>query len=107
MRLVTYLSSGDERLGFLSGEEIIDPLLALPRASDEERAWFADSVSFIRSGDKGRRIAEHILREAPKEARFALDKVTLRAPIRPSTVLCSGSNYRDHNEEKANTPIGG
>ena len=27
--------------------------------------------------------------------------------MRPSTLLCSGSNYRDHNEEKANTPISG
>jgi 2-keto-4-pentenoate hydratase/2-oxohepta-3-ene-1,7-dioic acid hydratase in catechol pathway len=27
--------------------------------------------------------------------------------MRPSTLLCSGSNYRDHNKEKANTPISG
>jgi len=33
--------------------------------------------------------------------------VTLAAPLRPSTILCSGSNYRDHNAEKANTPISG
>ena len=25
----------------------------------------------------------------------------------PSTILCSGSNYLDHNQEKANTPISG
>ena len=25
----------------------------------------------------------------------------------PSTILCSGSNYKDHNAEKANTPISG
>ena len=25
----------------------------------------------------------------------------------PSTILCSGSNYTDHNKEKANTPISG
>ena len=25
----------------------------------------------------------------------------------PSTILCSGSNYHDHNAEKANTPISG
>ena len=31
----------------------------------------------------------------------------LAAPIVPSTVLCSGSNYTDHNKEKANTPISG
>jgi 2-keto-4-pentenoate hydratase/2-oxohepta-3-ene-1,7-dioic acid hydratase in catechol pathway len=29
------------------------------------------------------------------------------APHRPATILCSGSNYKDHNAEKANTPISG
>jgi 2-keto-4-pentenoate hydratase/2-oxohepta-3-ene-1,7-dioic acid hydratase in catechol pathway len=33
--------------------------------------------------------------------------VTLLAPIRPSTILCSGSNYHAHNQEKANTPLSG
>jgi 2-keto-4-pentenoate hydratase/2-oxohepta-3-ene-1,7-dioic acid hydratase in catechol pathway len=27
--------------------------------------------------------------------------------MRPTTILCSGSNYRDHNKEKANTAISG
>ena len=31
----------------------------------------------------------------------------LAAPIVPTTILCSGSNYTDHNKEKANTPISG
>ena len=31
----------------------------------------------------------------------------LAAPLRPNTILCSGSNYKDHNAEKANTPISG
>ena len=33
--------------------------------------------------------------------------MTLTAPLRPSTILCSGSNYHDHNAEKANAPISG
>ena len=33
--------------------------------------------------------------------------MSLAAPLRPSTILCSGSNYKDHNAEKANTPISG
>ncbi|MBM3537181.1 MAG: fumarylacetoacetate hydrolase family protein [Alphaproteobacteria bacterium] len=31
----------------------------------------------------------------------------LLAPLLPSTILCSGSNYTDHNAEKSNTPISG
>ncbi len=38
---------------------------------------------------------------------MARSSVTLAAPLRPSTILCSGSNYHDHNAEKANTPISG
>ena len=38
---------------------------------------------------------------------IARSSVTLAAPLRPSTILCSGSNYHDHNAEKANTPISG
>jgi 2-keto-4-pentenoate hydratase/2-oxohepta-3-ene-1,7-dioic acid hydratase in catechol pathway len=37
----------------------------------------------------------------------ALKDVALAAPLRPATILCSGSNYKDHNAEKANTPISG
>ena len=36
-----------------------------------------------------------------------LGRVRLVAPMRPSTILCSGSNDRDHNKEKANTAISG
>ena len=42
-----------------------------------------------------------------KQALLALKDVTLAAPHRPATILCSGSNYKDHNAEKANTPISG
>ena len=51
--------------------------------------------------------ARAILANPPKAACTALQDVTLAAPIRPSTILCSGSNYKDHNAEKANTPISG
>jgi 2-keto-4-pentenoate hydratase/2-oxohepta-3-ene-1,7-dioic acid hydratase in catechol pathway len=38
---------------------------------------------------------------------LALKDVKLAAAHRPATILCSGSNYKDHNAEKANTPISG
>jgi 2-keto-4-pentenoate hydratase/2-oxohepta-3-ene-1,7-dioic acid hydratase in catechol pathway len=52
-------------------------------------------------------MAERLIAEAPASARIPLSEATLTAPMRPSTLLCSGSNYRDHNKEKANTPISG
>ena len=106
MRLVAFRQSGTERLGFISGSDVIDPLLALD-AKSPDRALFSDAITFIRSGEPARRAAEKLIAAAPSNARFPLDQPTLTAPMRPSTILCSGSNYADHNREKLNTPISG
>lgn len=107
MKVATFLKDGAERLGFVAGDSIVDPLAALARPDAPERAFFTDCIAFIRSGDAGRRAAEALIAGAPASARLALSSLKLAAPIRPSTILCSGSNYRDHNKEKANTPISG
>jgi 2-keto-4-pentenoate hydratase/2-oxohepta-3-ene-1,7-dioic acid hydratase in catechol pathway len=39
--------------------------------------------------------------------RRPLASVKLLAPLVPSTILCSGSNYHDHNKEKAGAPLSG
>jgi 2-keto-4-pentenoate hydratase/2-oxohepta-3-ene-1,7-dioic acid hydratase in catechol pathway len=102
MKLVTFVEGGTERLGFLAGDAIVDPLLA-----SGDRSLFADAPTFIRSGDSAVAAARTILANAPKQALIPRNNVTLAAPLKPSTILCSGSNYRDHNAEKANTPISG
>ena len=92
MRCVTFLDGKAERLGFLAGEDVLDPLAALP--GDDHAAGaaaFRDLPAFIRAGDNARALAG--LRLAP--------------PLRPFTVLCTGSNYRAHNRGKANTPLSG
>jgi 2-keto-4-pentenoate hydratase/2-oxohepta-3-ene-1,7-dioic acid hydratase in catechol pathway len=102
MKLVTFVEAGAQRLGFLVGDAIIDPL----RISADQ-GLFADALTFIKSGDKGIAAARAVLADPPKAALIPRTNVTLAAPLRPSTILCSGSNYRDHNAEKANTPISG
>ena len=42
-----------------------------------------------------------------KSKLYSLDQIQLLAPIIPSTILCSGSNYHSHNKEKANAPLSG
>ncbi|MEQ1715980.1 MAG: fumarylacetoacetate hydrolase family protein [Hyphomicrobium sp.] len=106
MKIATFVESGARRLAILSDDALIDPLLALG-TDDPARPHFADAISFIRGGDEARRIADRILASASSAARRPLSAVTLGAPILPSTILCSGSNYLDHNQEKANTPISG
>ena len=104
MRVVTYVGEGAERLGFLVDGHIVDPLLT-PGASGA--AAFANMLAFIRSGEDGLAAARKFLRDTPASARIPMEKARLAPPIRPSTILCSGSNYHDHNAEKANAPISG
>ena len=101
MRLVSFVRSGEERLGFLVGDVVIDALLI------SRDPVFANALTFIESGAAGIAAARAVLASPPTSACIALQDVALAAPIRPSTILCSGSNYKDHNAEKANTPISG
>lgn len=107
MKLVMVRRDGAERLGFVTGDTVIDALTALGAADAGQRAAFADTLAFIRAGDPARRTAERLIQEAPAAARTPLAGLELAAPMRPSTILCSGSNYHAHNKEKANTPISG
>jgi 2-keto-4-pentenoate hydratase/2-oxohepta-3-ene-1,7-dioic acid hydratase in catechol pathway len=102
MKLVTFVHAGEERLGFLRGDAIVDPLLM---AGD--RAVFGSALAFIKAGDKALKTAQGMIANPLKSALIPRERVTLAAPLRPSTILCSGSNYHDHNAEKANTPISG
>jgi 2-keto-4-pentenoate hydratase/2-oxohepta-3-ene-1,7-dioic acid hydratase in catechol pathway len=102
MKLVSVAKSGEERLGLLAGDMVVDPLQA-----GGDLALFANALAFIKGGDNAMKAARAILANPPKGASTPLRDVTLAAPIRPSTILCSGSNYKDHNAEKANTPISG
>ena len=96
MKLVTFISGGEERLGLLKGDVIVDPM-----AASGDPRLFGSALAFIKGGDRARKAADAMLANPPKNATLALKSVTLAAPIRPSTILCSGSNYKDHNAEKA------
>lgn len=105
MKLVNFAGPGEIRLGFLDGDDVVDPLAVPGKAA--EAVVFADTVTFIASGEHGLALAADIIARAGPEARKPLPSVRLTAPIRPSTILCTGSNYRAHNAEKAGTPISG
>lgn len=107
MRLVSFRADGGVRLGFLEGATIVDPLADVVSHRPEDNHIFRDTIAFIRAGDRARRLAAQVLAVAPPSARIPLAEVELTAPIWPSTILCSGSNYREHNKEKANTPLSG
>lgn len=104
MRLVTFVRDNVERVGLLDNGFVVDAAAAL---GNDEKAYFSDMMAFIRSGKPGLAAARRALEAAPSSERFREADVQLLAPIMPSTILCSGSNYHDHNAEKLNTGISG
>ena len=112
MKIVNFESKGAICVGVLDGDSVVD-LLAAERAHPFLQAgadaWLADTVSLIRhwdalAADIG--VAVGRSRQAGV-GRLALSEVTLLAPMTPTTILCSGSNYLSHNQEKANADTSG
>jgi 2-keto-4-pentenoate hydratase/2-oxohepta-3-ene-1,7-dioic acid hydratase in catechol pathway len=52
-------------------------------------------------------LASILIEHRQGNALHPLAGAKLTAPMLPSTILCAGSNYREHNEEKAGTPMSG
>lgn len=102
MRICTFLKDGAARLGGVDGDTIVD----LAQASGDAPE-FANTHALIQGGAAALAKAANVMSDAQDPARHALTSVQLAAPVMPSTVLCSGSNYHAHNAEKANTPISG
>jgi 2-keto-4-pentenoate hydratase/2-oxohepta-3-ene-1,7-dioic acid hydratase in catechol pathway len=96
MKIVSIRTAAGPRLGFQLGAEVVEAPAG---------PHFADATAFVRGGAAAMEAARAFLGGNP--ARRPLAAVTLAAPMLPSTILCSGSNYRAHNREKANTPISG
>jgi 2-keto-4-pentenoate hydratase/2-oxohepta-3-ene-1,7-dioic acid hydratase in catechol pathway len=108
MKVVNVMKKGGgARLGFLKGDSVIDALAASKALGVGRAAWFKDTVSFIKSGEEGLAAAKKLIAGAPQTAVTRRSQLKLAAPIIPSTILASGSNYIEHNQEKANLPISG
>jgi acylpyruvate hydrolase len=96
MRLVTFLSNGNGRLGALQGRNNQEVIVDLNRADPRLPA---DIVQFLRMGDSARELAAAVLQGAPA-ATFDRASVSLKAVVpNPEKVICIGLNYRDHATE--------
>jgi 2-keto-4-pentenoate hydratase/2-oxohepta-3-ene-1,7-dioic acid hydratase in catechol pathway len=107
MKIVSFWRDQKIRLGLLLNKEILEPALAETLLDPGERVFFSDAISFIRGGEFSRKTALRLVALRPVHALHRLDRVTLAAPILPSTILCAGSNYREHNDEKIGSPTSG
>ncbi len=110
MKIVTYTHADRSqpglgpRLGVLQSGHVVDLVVAGGRP---HIAAFSDAVSFMAGGAEAFDAAAGIVARAPAAACLPVDRVRLLSPLRPSTILCSGSNYRDHNAEKLGSPGSG
>ena len=106
MKFATYVEKGRRRLAIVDGDTLVDPLLALHH-DDPGWRYFSDAQTLISGGEAALKASARLTREATDAAKRKISNVKLAAPMLPSTILCAGSNYLDHNAEKANTPLSG
>ncbi|WJR77869.1 fumarylacetoacetate hydrolase family protein [Bradyrhizobium sp. NP1] len=106
MHFVSYLLNGTERLGLLRDNRVIDAVECARRRNIDPR-MVASLVSLIEAEAAGHLDPASLFADPPSAAIHDASGVVLRAPLRPSTILCAGSNYAAHNSEKANTPLSG
>jgi 2-keto-4-pentenoate hydratase/2-oxohepta-3-ene-1,7-dioic acid hydratase in catechol pathway len=97
MKLVTFTTGTDARLGVLRGDAVID----LAVASGGQLP--ADMLTFLRRGGAAVRLAREVV-DGAKTA-LPLSQVTLLAPVpNPSKVIAIGLNYMDHCLESGHEP---
>src|ERR1700729_4132253 len=108
MKIVSFCREHQEaRLGILLDDAILDAAAVSSVLQREHECYFRDARSFIRAGDAAIAAAKQLIDRRPVGALLKRDSVKLAPPIIPSTILCAGSNYREHNEEKASSPTSG
>jgi hypothetical protein len=109
MKLVTFTTENQSRLGIVRDDQVID----LAKASDGGLP--ADMLTFLRQGDAALQLAREIERadgrhpadkKHPKAATtLPLSEVELLTPIpNPSKVIAIGLNYMDHCREQDIAP---
>ena len=95
MRLVTFERGGEQRVGALRGEQVVDLLQA-------DSSLPGSVLGLIQGGPEVLERARRAAESASGSALQPLSAVRLLAPIpRPPKILCIGLNYADHVAEAA------
>ncbi|HZF35576.1 MAG TPA: fumarylacetoacetate hydrolase family protein [Candidatus Angelobacter sp.] len=112
MKLIRYAHASGPRTALLHDGQVVDPLAideALGILDAEARRSLASIDMIIAAGSSALAQFERA-RVAAQGRSLALPRladVTLLAPLVPPIILCAGSNYVDHNKEKAESPLKG
>jgi len=111
MKLINLSVHGMRRVGILDGDHVVD-VLAVHEAqaflSTTDIAALGSTISVIAQWDHLHAQFEKAVSLSRSGAgRTPTQSAHLLAPMAPSTILCSGSNYLSHNQEKANADTSG
>ena len=101
MKLVTYTTGSEPRLGAIRGDQVID----LAAASGGQLP--DNMVAFLQHGEAAMDLARELSASTPAQGATTtpLGDVTLLAPVlNPSKVIAIGLNYMDHCRETGTTP---
>ncbi|MGB0389286.1 MAG: fumarylacetoacetate hydrolase family protein [Ardenticatenaceae bacterium] len=108
MKLVTYETNGEARLGAMLGDEIIDLKDAYGAMGGEGSAEFADDmIALLEEGDEGLAKAQAAIDFAQANGGFseAVEDVSFLPPVvKPGKVIALGRNYEAHAKEGGAKP---
>jgi 2-keto-4-pentenoate hydratase/2-oxohepta-3-ene-1,7-dioic acid hydratase in catechol pathway len=93
MKLVTFTTENDARLGVVRDDRVVD------LASASNGCLPSDMLTFLQQGEAAMQLARDVEKSAT--ASLPLTEVTLLAPVpNPSKVVAMGLNYMDHCREQ-------
>jgi 2-keto-4-pentenoate hydratase/2-oxohepta-3-ene-1,7-dioic acid hydratase in catechol pathway len=112
MKIINFKHQGHIRVGALDGDSVVDFSAlqqAAPFLQPHHLPALGNTIELIRAWDQLRPLLTAAIAKSKTVAasRVPLSGVDLQPPMIPSTILCSGSNYVSHNQEKANADISG
>jgi 2-keto-4-pentenoate hydratase/2-oxohepta-3-ene-1,7-dioic acid hydratase in catechol pathway len=112
LKLIRYAHATGPRVALLQDGRVVDPIAideALGTFDAAARQSIANMDAVIAGGAGALRELERARQAAEARALTLplLADVALLAPLVPPIILCAGSNYLDHNKEKAESPLKG
>jgi 2-keto-4-pentenoate hydratase/2-oxohepta-3-ene-1,7-dioic acid hydratase in catechol pathway len=112
LKLIRYTHASGPRAAQLHDDLVIDPIAiddTLGIFDAAARRLLASAEAIIAGGGAALALIDRA-RQAATARSLALPRlaeVALLAPLVPPIILCAGSNYVDHNKEKAESPLKG
>lgn len=111
MKIVRYHTLGQRgaRIGALVDQHVVHLGWVVHGEHLQPTGLDEDMVSFIKYAEDGQESIRHLVAVSQADARrlVPVAQVRILAPFVPTTILCAGSNYKAHNDEKMGAAASG